>query len=95
MPITITVLQVLILSERLDSVSSQFDNFRTKGFSDAINKPVHRRKLDSRSHNKSEYTSQIQPKRPQSDTDADRVKQQFLDDETHAHQVGFPVIYLI
>lgn len=100
-PITIIGAQVLLLSERLDSVSAQFDKLRVKGFQDAMNKPIHRRILSMLFNNKSVYVStssncdQIQPKRTQSDTDTDTVQQQCLDDETLARQVGFPFIYLL
>lgn len=84
-------MQVLILSEKLHSVSSQFDKLRAKRFQDVINKAMPRRKLARLSNNKSTDIStssnsdQTEPERIQSD--AARAQQQYLDDETRALQV--------
>uniref|UniRef100_A0A7N0THB7 SNARE-complex protein Syntaxin-18 N-terminal domain-containing protein n=1 Tax=Kalanchoe fedtschenkoi TaxID=63787 RepID=A0A7N0THB7_KALFE len=82
---------VLILSERLHSVSSQFDRLRARRFQDVINKAMPRRKLTKLSISKpadistSDDSGSIEPERTRSDTA--RVQQQYLDDETRALQV--------
>ncbi|CAM8984076.1 unnamed protein product [Rhodiola kirilowii] len=79
---------VLILSERLHSVSSQFDRLRARRFQDVINKALPRRKLaklykpaDASGSNNCDST---EPERNQ--PDMGRVQQQYLDDETRALQ---------
>ncbi|CAM8961761.1 unnamed protein product [Rhodiola kirilowii] len=82
---------VLILSERLHSVSSQFDRLRARRFQDVINKAMPRRKLAklyntkpadaSRSDNSD--STELERNQP----DMGRVQQQYLDDETRALQV--------
>ncbi|KAJ4713514.1 syntaxin-81 [Melia azedarach] len=82
---------VLILSEKLHSVTTQFDQLRAIRFQDIINKTIPRRKLkqatisnpaDISTPNKSEIREldELQPQ-PLS------VQQQLLDDETRALQV--------
>ncbi|KAJ9160248.1 hypothetical protein P3X46_025669 [Hevea brasiliensis] len=82
---------VLILSEKLHSVTAQFDQLRAIRFQDAINKRMPRRKpnrvansssADSSKMNNSELgdTNEIQ-------SEPLRVQQQLLDDETRALQV--------
>ncbi|XP_011039007.1 PREDICTED: syntaxin-81-like [Populus euphratica] len=86
---------VLILSEKLHSVTARFDQLRAIRFQDAINKRIPRRKLnqaanthtntttvDSSKTNNLEFSEpdDIQP-------ESLRVQQQVLDDETRALQV--------
>ncbi len=81
----------MILSEKLHSVTAQFDQLRAIRFQDAINKRMPRRKpnrvansssADSSKMNNSELgdTNEIQ-------SEPLRVQQQLLDDETRALQV--------
>ncbi|KAL8130550.1 hypothetical protein V2J09_019705 [Rumex salicifolius] len=81
---------VLILSERLHTVTSQFDKLRAIRFRDAISRAMPRRKLKRGSDSKSveepkvvdandHELSEVQPN-PQ------RVQQQLLDDETRSLQ---------
>lgn len=81
---------VLILSERLHSVTAQFDRLRSMRFQDAINRAMPRRKIhrtpDSKSleASKPEFTDlgeQVLPSGPV------KVQDQLLDDETRALQV--------
>ena len=88
--------QVLILSERLHSVTAQFDRLRSMRFQDAINRAMPRKKIQKR--------PEIKPAEPsksnlvlKSDvskivdqevsTAPMRVQEQLLDDETKALQV--------
>ncbi|KAG6763733.1 hypothetical protein POTOM_031172 [Populus tomentosa] len=82
---------VLILSEKLHSVTARFDQLRAIRFQDAINKRIPRRKLnraantstvDSSKTNNLEFSEldDIQP-------ESLRVQQQVLDDETRALKV--------
>ncbi|XVF14819.1 hypothetical protein REPUB_Repub09cG0094200 [Reevesia pubescens] len=82
---------VLILSEKLHSVTAQFDQLRAIRFQDAINRAMPRRKLkrvvDSNSLDNSKsvslelgQTNELQP-------ESLRVKQELLDSETRALQV--------
>lgn len=84
-------LQVLILSERLHSVTSQFDKLRAIRFQDTINRATPRRKLkriansepaDASNSNNLELRepNELQP-------EPLTVQQQLLDDETRALQV--------
>ncbi|XP_050212102.1 syntaxin-81 [Mercurialis annua] len=82
---------VLILSEKLHSVTAQFDQLRAKRFQDAINKRMPRRKpnrvvtpspTDSSKMNKSELQ---EPDEIHSEPLT--AQQQLLDDETRALQV--------
>ncbi|KAJ4719912.1 syntaxin-81 [Melia azedarach] len=84
---------VLILSEKLHSISAQFDQLRAIRFQDTINKTLPRRKLkqatisnpaDISTPNKLEIREldELQPQ-PQPPS----VQQQLLDDETRALQV--------
>lgn len=91
--------QVLILSERLHAVTSQFDQLRAVRFQDAINRAMPRRKLkkaattdstDIAKLNKLELREHINSEIGEpSDVQAEplRVQQQLLDDETRALQV--------
>ncbi len=83
----------MILSERLHSVTTQFDQLRAIRFQDAINKAMPRRKLNRNANANFEDTS----KSPTSQLreldefqhDPVRVQQQqLLDDETRALQVS-------
>ncbi|XP_004512932.1 syntaxin-81 [Cicer arietinum] len=82
---------VLILSERLHSVTSQFDQLRAVRFQDAINRAIPRRKLnrvtkkDSTETSKSGDVELSEPDELRSEPL--RVQQQLLDDETRALQV--------
>lgn len=90
---------VLILSERLHAVTSQFDQLRAVRFQDAINRAMPRRKLkkaattdstDISKLNKLELREHINSEIGEtSDVQAEplRVQQQLLDDETRALQV--------
>ena len=84
-------MQVLILSEKLHSVTAQFDQMRAIRFQDAINRAMPRRKLkretvskyaDTSNPNKSDMREldEIQP-------EPLTVQQQLLDNETRALQV--------
>ncbi|KAJ6720528.1 SYNTAXIN-18 [Salix viminalis] len=84
---------VLILSEKLHSITSRFDQLRAIRFQDAINKRIPRRKLN-RNANKntslvdSSRTNNLEFKEPDEiQPEPLRVQQQFLDDETRALQV--------
>ncbi|KAL2548786.1 syntaxin [Forsythia ovata] len=89
---------VLILSEKLHSVTSQFDRLRAIRFQDAINRVTPRRKLKSGIENitESSNSSNLQSRkvnnsevREANEIQAEpiRVQQQVLDDETRALQV--------
>ncbi|KAJ0035901.1 hypothetical protein Pint_25390 [Pistacia integerrima] len=84
-------LRVLILSEKLHSVTRRFDQLRAIRFQDAINRATPRRKLkrlvesnaaDTSKSNISD-TRELDGPQPESLS----VQQQLLDDETHALQV--------
>ncbi|KAF9674646.1 hypothetical protein SADUNF_Sadunf10G0148500 [Salix dunnii] len=84
---------VLILSEKLHSITSRFDQLRAIRFQDAINKRTPRRKLN-RNANKntslidSSRTNNLEFKEPDEiQPEPLSVQQQFLDDETRALQV--------
>ncbi|XP_077223212.1 syntaxin of plants 81 [Tasmannia lanceolata] len=81
---------VLILSERLHSVTAQFDSLRSIRFQDAINRAMPRRRMhkmdntissDATKSNHSDLREEELPSEPL------RVQQQFLDDETRSLQV--------
>nr|XP_019711140.1 syntaxin-81 isoform X1 [Elaeis guineensis]XP_019711141.1 syntaxin-81 isoform X1 [Elaeis guineensis] len=81
---------ILILSEQLHSVTTQFDRLRSMRFQDAINRAMPKRKMhripDSKSFeaSKPEFTElgeQVLPSGPM------KVQDQLLDDETRALQV--------
>lgn len=82
---------VLILSERLHSVTSKFDQMRSVRFQDAVNKAMPRRKLNRLVNSKSADTT----KTPDSDyrepeelqTESLKSQQQLMDDETRSLQV--------
>ena len=81
----------MILSERLHSVTTQFDRLRAIRFQDAINRAMPRRKLhrnaisNSVDISKSNTSELKEPDEFQ--PDRLRVQQQLLDDETRALQV--------
>ena len=84
--------QVLILSERLHTVTAQFDQLRAVRFQDAINKAIPRRKLNRVTRKDSAETSKsdgMEELREPEELRAEplRVQQQLLDDETRALQV--------
>lgn len=83
---------VLILSERLHSVTAKFDQMRAVRFQDAVNKAIPRRKLNrivnSKSAESSSKTTDSDYREPNElQTESLNVQQQLLDDETHALQV--------
>lgn len=81
----------MILSERLHSVTAQFDQLRARRFQDAINRRIPRKKMNRvSSSNATEIPKSInselrEPDEPQ--PEPLRVQQQLLDDETRALQV--------
>lgn len=91
---------VLILSERLHSVTSQFDQLRAVRFQDAINRAIPRRKpkrapektspdifQSINNHESREPTSSEIRDPGEIQTEPMKVQQQLLDDETRALQV--------
>ncbi|XP_014504620.1 syntaxin-81 [Vigna radiata var. radiata] len=82
---------VLILSERLHTVTAQFDQLRAVRFQDAINKAIPRRKLNRVTRKDSAETSKpdgMELREPEElRAEPLRVQQQLLDDETRALQV--------
>ncbi|ESW24759.1 hypothetical protein PHAVU_004G157700 [Phaseolus vulgaris] len=82
---------VLILSERLHTVTAQFDQLRAVRFQDAINKAMPRRKLNRVTRKDSAETSKsdgMELREPEElRAEPLRVQQQLLDDETRALQV--------
>ncbi|XP_047159131.1 syntaxin-81 [Vigna umbellata] len=82
---------VLILSERLHTVTAQFDQLRAVRFQDAINKAIPRRKLNRVTRKDSAETSKpdgMDLREPEElRAEPLRVQQQLLDDETRALQV--------
>ncbi|XP_017438606.1 syntaxin-81 isoform X2 [Vigna angularis] len=83
--------EVLILSERLHTVTAQFDQLRAVRFQDAINKAIPRRKLNRVTRKDSAETSKpdgMDLREPEElRAEPLRVQQQLLDDETRALQV--------
>ena len=93
-------LQVLILSEKLHSVTAQFDQLRATRFQDIINRAMPRRKPKRITKEASPVNAtlanpepvepdeiQAQPRRLQ--------QQQLLDDETQALQVTRQQLYMV
>ncbi|XP_027366658.1 syntaxin-81 [Abrus precatorius] len=81
---------VLILSERLHSVTAQFDQLRAVRFQDAINRVIPRRKLNRVTRKDSVETSksdELELKEPDELRREPLRVQQLLDDETRALQV--------
>ncbi|OMO68417.1 hypothetical protein CCACVL1_19952 [Corchorus capsularis] len=82
---------VLILSEKLHSVTAQFDKLRAIRFQDAINKATPRRKLkravDSNSQDTSKPLNLELRETNELHSEPLRVQQELLDDETRALQV--------
>ncbi|XP_023520591.1 syntaxin-81-like [Cucurbita pepo subsp. pepo] len=82
---------VLILSEKLHSVTSQFDKLRAIRFQDIINKAVPRRKPNQvnkpRSANAPNYNNMELREPDTFEHQPVRAQQQLLDDETRALQV--------
>lgn len=84
------ILQVLILSERLCVVTSQFDRLRSIRFQDAVNKSLPRRNLRRVVESESTEPSSNFTNSTDSSFSAPVTKvqeQQLLDDETRALQV--------
>ncbi|XP_010247837.1 PREDICTED: syntaxin-81-like isoform X2 [Nelumbo nucifera] len=83
--------EVLILSEKLHSITSQFDQLRAIRFQDAVNKAMPRRKMHQVTNSNSPIitkSNQSEVKEPDElPSEHQRVQQQFLDDETRALQV--------
>uniref|UniRef100_A0A1D1YUI3 Syntaxin-81 n=1 Tax=Anthurium amnicola TaxID=1678845 RepID=A0A1D1YUI3_9ARAE len=83
---------VLILSERLHSVTSQFDRLRSMRFQDAVNRAMPRRKFQRFSESKSLDASKSNQTNPLELGEQDpvsarvRMQGQLLDDETRALQ---------
>ncbi|KAK4750182.1 hypothetical protein SAY87_027631 [Trapa incisa] len=83
---------VLILSEKLHSVTAQFDQLRAIRFQDAMSKVIPRRKLNkettSKPINENSITDKIELKEPEElKQEHLLLQQQHLDDETRALQV--------
>ncbi|KAJ1406377.1 SNARE-complex protein Syntaxin-18, N-terminal [Sesbania bispinosa] len=83
---------VLILSERLHSVTTQFDQLRAVRFQDAINRAIPRRKLNRVTRKDSTETSKsaddVELREPDEiRSEPLRLQQKLLDDETRALQV--------
>ncbi|CAI0438026.1 unnamed protein product [Linum tenue] len=83
---------VLILSEKLHAVTSEFDKLRAIRFQDAINKRIPRRKQKRVTNSSSTGASNVldQPELKESDEtqlERPRLQHQLLDDETRALQV--------
>ncbi|GKV23279.1 hypothetical protein SLEP1_g33027 [Rubroshorea leprosula] len=82
---------VLILSERLHSVTTKFDQMRAIRFQDAVNKAIPRRKfnrlVNSNSANATRTINSDYKEPEELQTESLRVQQQLLDDETRALQV--------
>ncbi|XP_062001318.1 syntaxin-81 [Rosa rugosa] len=82
---------VLILSERLHSVTSQYDQLRSIRFQDTFSRATPRRKLNRNPKSKSEDTSNsnnLEVREPEAfQAQSLTVQQQLLDDETRALQV--------
>lgn len=90
---------VLILSERLHSVTRQFDQLRGIRFQEAINRTIPRRRpkrVDISKSTDNSHSNKIELKEPNDSglrdpdeiqADPIRVQQQLLDDETRALQV--------
>lgn len=90
------ITQVLILCERLHSVTTQFDQLRAIRFQDAVNRVMPRRKLHKVANSNSSDTSKsdLSDLRGQElPSEPLRVQEQLLDDETRALQVT-PLIYI-
>ncbi|MQL75187.1 hypothetical protein Taro_007575 [Colocasia esculenta] len=85
--------QVLILSERLHTVTAQFDRLRSIRFQDAVNRAMPRRKFQkvakSRTVDVSEsnQTKVLELREQDPVSAAVNVQEQLLDDETRALQV--------
>ncbi|TQD70820.1 hypothetical protein C1H46_043647 [Malus baccata] len=88
--------EVLILSERLHSVTSRFDQLRAIRIQDSINKATPRRKLKRIKTTESADTSNsnnLELREPNEfQPEPLTVQQQLLDDETHALQVELTVL---
>ncbi|KAE9588217.1 hypothetical protein Lal_00002876 [Lupinus albus] len=82
---------VLILSERLHSVSAQFDQLRAVRFQDAINRAIPRRKLNRVTKKETAETPNLGDmelkEHDELSSEPLRVQQQLLDHETRALQV--------
>lgn len=86
---------VLILSERLHSVTAQFDRLRSMRFQEAINRAMPRKKIKKKTETKLAETpksnlvlqSDVSKVGEEVSTAPLRVQEQLLDDETRALQV--------
>ncbi|KAJ8764023.1 hypothetical protein K2173_004905 [Erythroxylum novogranatense] len=82
---------VLILSEKLHAVTTQFDQLRAIRFQDAINKRMPRRKLnrvaDSSTVDSSKNSNSELRDHDENLPEPLKIQQQLLDDQTHALQV--------
>ncbi|KAG8070290.1 hypothetical protein GUJ93_ZPchr0006g44060 [Zizania palustris] len=86
---------VLILSERLHSVTAQFDRFRTIRFQDAINRAMPRKRIQKKQETKAVEPSKsnlvlksdVSKVNQEVSTAPLRVQEQLLDNETRALQV--------
>ena len=96
------IYQVLILSERLHSVTAQFDRLRSMRFQEAINRAMPRKKIKKKTETKLAETpksnlvlqSDVSKVGDQELSTAPlRVQEQLLDDETRALQVIFGWMY--
>ena len=93
--------QVLILSERLHSVTAQFDRLRSMRFQEAINRAMPRKKIKKKTETKLVETpksnlvlqSDVSYVGEEVSTAPLRVQEQLLDDETRALQVIFGWIH--
>ena len=102
MTVMFLLLQILILSEKLHSVTSQFDQLRAVRFQEAINRAMPRRKpkrAPEKTSTDISYSSNSRESRePTSSETRDhgeilaepmKVQKQLLDDETRALQVFY------
>lgn len=91
--------QVLILSEKLHSVTAQFDQLRATRFQDIINRAMPRRKPKRIAKETSPVNAtlanpeSIEPDEIQAQPR--RLQQQLLDDETQALQVTKTTLYAL
>lgn len=81
----------MILSEKLHTVTAQFDQLRAMRFQDALNRRIPRRKVNRDENSSSLDSSKMNNSEPRERDEIQpeplRVQQQLLDDETRALQV--------
>ena len=86
------------MSDRLSSVTSQFDRLRSERFQDAINRATPRRKVRRKIEAKPvELSVDELPQIAEAETSTRatvRVQEQLLDDETRSLQVPFLSFFL-